>query len=177
MKRTGLFYLLFIFSLMANAQVSNSQWLEILLRTDASPLLLGVLNQPETFRYQLIYTKIDRDRNNLPKFTNYCLNADDENYFYPASMVKMPTSLAALEKINVLKHLGIDKKPPMLTDSRHSSQTAVIDDNTSANGLTSIDPYLKKIFVVSDNDAYNRLYEFCGQQYLNEALWKKGYRN
>jgi len=30
---------------------------------------------------------------------------------------------------------------------------------------------------VSDNDAYNRLYEFLGQQFINEELWKKGYRN
>jgi len=28
---------------------------------------------------------------------------------------------------------------------------------------------------VSDNDAYNRLYQFVGQKQLNEMLWKKGY--
>jgi hypothetical protein len=35
--------------------------------------------------------------------------------------------------------------------------------------------YAKKVFLVSDNDAYNRLYEFVGQQGLNETLWQKGY--
>src|SRR4030095_10594686 len=39
----------------------------------------------------------------------------------------------------------------------------------------SIAHYIRKIFLISDNDAYNRLYEFVGQQTLNEKLWKKGY--
>ena len=37
--------------------------------------------------------------------------------------------------------------------------------------------YIKKLFVVSDNDAYNRLYEFCGQAYLNEQLNDKGFND
>lgn len=31
--------------------------------------------------------------------------------------------------------------------------------------------------MVSDNDAYNRLYEFLGQEYINEQLHKKGYED
>jgi len=38
--------------------------------------------------------------------------------------------------------------------------------------LPSIAQYIKKIFLVSDNDAFNRLYEFLGQHYLNERLWE-----
>jgi hypothetical protein len=30
---------------------------------------------------------------------------------------------------------------------------------------------------VSDNDAYNRLYEFVGQETLNAKLWEKGYKD
>jgi hypothetical protein len=37
--------------------------------------------------------------------------------------------------------------------------------------------YVKKIFLVSDNDAYSRLYEFNGQQILNERLWQMGYKD
>ncbi|HEY6063597.1 MAG TPA: serine hydrolase, partial [Chitinophagaceae bacterium] len=35
--------------------------------------------------------------------------------------------------------------------------------------------YIKKILLVSDNDAFNRLYEFLGQEYINNALHKMGY--
>ena len=162
---------------IVNAQNKNNEWLDALLRKAASPLLLSILNNQETFRYQLIYTKINRNRDNKPNFTHYYLNVDDELYFYPASMVKLPTALVALEKINALKSKGVNKHSAMLTDSSFSGQTAVTEDSTSASGLPSIDHYIKKVFTVSDNDAYNRLYEFCGQQTLNETLWKKGYTN
>ncbi|MDP9231009.1 MAG: glycoside hydrolase family 9 protein, partial [Bacteroidota bacterium] len=42
--------------------------------------------------------------------------------------------------------------------------------STAANGFPSIAQYIKKIFLVSDNDAYNRLYEFLGQQTINDKL-------
>ncbi|MBD0331699.1 MAG: serine hydrolase, partial [Chitinophagaceae bacterium] len=35
--------------------------------------------------------------------------------------------------------------------------------------------YIKKIFLVSDNDAFNRLYEFLGHEYLNNTLQRMGY--
>ncbi|WP_346237388.1 serine hydrolase [Niabella insulamsoli] len=170
-----LMYFFTHFTMALNAQLKHNSWLETLLKTDATPQLLQVLDNPETFQYQLIYTKIDRDRHNRPIFTNYYLNVDRGRYFYPASMVKLPTALVALEKINSLRDKNIDKYSPMLTDSSFKGQTAVLSDKTAKSGLPSIDHYIKKIFLVSDNDAYNRLYEFCGQQYLNETLWNKGY--
>ena len=65
----------------------------------------------------------------------------------------------------------------METDSSFKGQTAVKRDTSSANGAPSIAHYIKKIFLVSDNDAYNRLYEFDGQETLNSLLWKKGYKD
>ncbi|MDB5263716.1 MAG: hypothetical protein JWQ14_2999, partial [Adhaeribacter sp.] len=41
----------------------------------------------------------------------------------------------------------------------------------------SVGHYIKKIFLTSDNDAYNRLYEFVGQQTLNQSLHQKGYKD
>ncbi len=157
------------------SQEKTDPWLQQLLYSKASPLLLHVLNNPDSFQYQLIYTKIDRDKNNGPHFTHHYLHVDRNRYFNPASTVKLPTALIALEKINQLKSKGINKFTAMLTDSSFSAQTAVLTDTSSANGLPSIAQYLRKIFLVSDNDAYNRLYEFDGQQELNSRLWQKGY--
>ncbi len=39
----------------------------------------------------------------------------------------------------------------------------------------SIAHYIKKVLLVSDNDAYNRLYEFLGQAYIHEHLRAMGY--
>jgi hypothetical protein len=171
--------LLIIFTLLvihiAAAQSRNSAWLEKLIRSRASDSLLHTLNYPDSFRYQLIYTQINRDKHNRPHFTHYYLHVDDTLYFNPASTVKLPTVLMALEKLNGLSTKGVDIHTTMLTDSAWSGQTRMWKDTTAQNGLPSIAQYVKKIFLVSDNDAYNRLHEFVGQQQLNEGLWKKGY--
>jgi hypothetical protein len=177
MKSFVLFVTLLGTLCITRAQTKTDAWLEQLIRQQASPFLKDILNQPDTFHYQLIYTKIDRDKNNKPRFTNYYFRVNRDEYFNPASMVKLPTALLALEKINTLKQYGVDKFTTMLTDSGYSRQTRVQYDSTAANYLPSVAHYVKKIFLVSDNDAYNRLYEFVGQQYLNERLWQMGYRN
>jgi hypothetical protein len=43
------------------------------------------------------------------------------------------------------------------------------------DGVPSISHYIKKIILVSDNDAFNRLYEFLGQDYIHSHLQKMGY--
>ncbi|WP_243751608.1 serine hydrolase [Niastella caeni] len=160
---------------VVTAQSKTDVWLEQLIRQQASPFLKDMLNQPDTFHCQFIYTKIDRDKNNQPHFTNYYYRVNRTEYFNPASMVKLPTALLALEKINTLSKYGINKYTTMLTDSAYSRQTKVKYDSSAANLLPSVAHYVKKIFLVSDNDAYNRLYEFVGQQTLNERLWQMGY--
>lgn len=162
---------------MSIAQPPSRTFPASLLYEKASPQLLEILDKPDTFRYQLIYTQIDRDKNNKPHFTHYKLRCNKDEYFNPASTVKMPLAFLALEKLHRMKIAGVNKYTSMLTDSAFSRQTGVTEDTSAANGLPSIAHYIKKVFLVSDNDAYNRLYEFLGQQYINETLWKKGYKN
>lgn len=163
--------------LSAQSQPKTDIWLNELLRAKASPLLLSVLNQPDTFQYQLIYTRIDRDKTNRPRFKSFYLNVDKDRYFNPASMVKLPTAMLALEKLNEQHIPGVDKYTVMLTDSSFDRQTKVLSDTSAVDGLPSIAHYIRKIFLVSDNDAYNRLYEFAGQETLNKRLWEKGYKD
>lgn len=165
------------FSSTNKAQSLPADFLENILKTRGSTQLMAILQRPDTFRFQLIYTKIDRDKNNVPRFEHYTYRLNKEEYFNPASMVKMPLAFLALEKLNRMKKKDVSKFTPMLTDSAVSPQTKVLSDTTSGNGLPSIAHYIKKIFVVSDNDAYNRLYEFLGQQYCNERLWQMGYKD
>ncbi|WP_207511442.1 serine hydrolase [Longitalea luteola] len=177
MKQAVLLTVLLTSICVALAQSKTDKWLEQLIRQHASPFLKDILNQPDTFHYQLIYTKIDRDKKNRPHFTNYYFRVNRHEYFNPASMVKLPTALLALEKINTLGIPGLNKYTAMFTDSAYRRQTKVRYDSTAQNYLPSVAHYVKKIFLVSDNDAYNRLYEFVGQQRLNERLWEMGYRD
>jgi hypothetical protein len=156
--------------------LAQDAFLEAFLRNANDNQLNEILRKPEQFQLQLIYTQIDRDKDNTPSFKSYTYRVDSNLYFYPASTVKMPTAALALEKLNSLGVKGLDKYTTMLSGVGQSPQTAVEQDTSAKNGLPSIAHYIKKIFLVSDNDAYNRLYEFLGQAYLNESLYQKGYQ-
>ena len=94
-------------------------------------------------------------------FKDYGFNIDDEKYFYPASTVKLPIVLLALEKINEYEDISV-KTPFKLEDDTLS---------------TTMEDEIYKIFTISDNQANNRLFEFLGQDYINEKLDKKGFKN
>jgi hypothetical protein len=157
-----------------HAQSRTSKFLDDLLHSQASPLLRHVLQHPDSFQCQIIYTRIDRDARNRPAFHHFYYDVDAKRYFNPASTVKMPLAFLALEKLHAIK---VDKDTPVFIDSAYAGQTRVTGDTSSAGGLASIAHYIKKIFLVSDNDAYNRLYEFIGQQTIHEQLWAKGYKD
>lgn len=128
-------------------------------------------------RVQVLYTRIERDKNGHPRFHEYRYQSDPAAYFYPASTVKFPVALLALQKLNELGIRGLDMNTTMLTDSASPEQTPVIGDRSAADGRPTIAHYIKKILLVSDNDAFNRLYEFLGPDYINETLHRMGYVN
>jgi len=145
------------------------------LLSERSAFLNSLLKDNDKFHIKIIYTQIDRQSNNKPRFTNYYFNIDPGQYFYPASTVKMPVSFLALQRLNELKNKGVDKNTTMITEAAYEGQTPVYNDPTSEDGRPTIAHYIKKIFLVSDNDAFNRLYEFLGQEYINDQLHQKGY--
>lgn len=136
-----------------------------------------VLNKRETHNVQVIYTSIDRGANGIAGLKHYYFNVNPSGYFYPASTVKLPVAMLALQGLNELKAYGINKNTTMLTGKDYSGQTAVYNDPSSPDGRPTIAHYLKRLLQASDHDAYNRLYEFLGQQYANYLLQAKGYPN
>ncbi len=135
----------------------------------------SIIANKKDWNVQFIYTQIDRGANGLAALTDYHFNVNSSQYFYPASTVKLPVSILALQKLNELKLTGLDKNTTMITESDFTGQTAVYNDPSTPTGKPSIAQYIKKILMVSDNDAFNRLYEFLGQEYINEQLHKRGY--
>jgi hypothetical protein len=139
----------------------------------ANPAYFKTLtDNPSKYRLQILYTQIDRDAENKAQFTTYGYRVDANEYFYPASTVKLAASVLALEKINRLK---IDKSTIFHTLKNRPTQLEVLTDTSSANGKPSIEHYIKKILLVSDNEAYNRLYEFLGQKDFNKTMASKGF--
>lgn len=135
------------------------------------------MQQPESYRLQIIYTQINRDKNNTPHFKNYYFHYDPQQYFNPASLVKMPLAFLALEKLNNLNKKGVNKNTTLFYDSSYSGQKALYKDSSSINGLPSIAHFIKRAFLISENDPYNRMYQFVGQETINRNLHQKGYKD
>lgn len=137
-----------------------------------------VLKNNDKYEIQIIYTQINRDAAGRPHFTSFWHNVDSARYFYPASTVKMPLALLSLERLNHLRRSGY----PRLTrntfyglDSLRAFQHRYVADTTAPDGKPSIAHDVRRVFVVSDNLAYNHLFEFLGRDYVNKTLREKGY--
>lgn len=175
--KTYLVFLLLMITLSASAQQQpDTIFLKNLLESNRE-LFNHILNHPTHNEVQILYTQIDRDKNNVPHFTSYSYRLNANHYFYPASTVKLPTAIFALERLNELNIPDLTMKSVMITDSSYAGETKMTKDSLSANGLPSIGQYIKEILLVSDNYAYNRLYEFVGREEINKKLKKYGLNN
>ena len=170
--------LILMFGLNSMAQQPDTVLIEQLMRNNPE-LFSNILNHPQKNQVQLLYTQVNRNNKNIPSFKSYSYNLDNHRYFYPASTVKLAAVIFALEKINELKLKvkDISSKSTMITDSAYVGQTKVSKDSTSADGFPSVEHYIKKILLTSDNDAFNRLFEFIGRAEINAKLKKYGFND
>ncbi|MDQ2794171.1 MAG: serine hydrolase [Bacteroidota bacterium] len=171
--------LLLLLALLAAPAAARAQGnaLRQVLRHDT--VGLGrVLAQPEVYRLQILYTRIQRDAAGRPHFRTTGYHLRPRQYFYPASTVKLAAAALALQKLRALSATapGLSPDSPMLTDSAFAGQTRVRRDTSAAAGRPTVGNYLRKALLVSDNDAFNRLYEFVGPEALNRELARLGLR-
>ncbi|CAL67713.1 serine hydrolase [Christiangramia forsetii] len=148
-----------IFLLIASCSMSQNVLKQVSLSQNSK--LSEVFSNPEKYEVQIIYSRIIRT-DGAVEFEDYKYRVDAEAYFYPASTVKLPIAVLSLEKVNELSEEGIDiyKSTPY-----HLENDSI--NHSIANDIDAI-------FAVSDNDAYNRLFEFLGQDYINAKLKSKG---
>lgn len=129
-----------------------------------------------TYEVQIIYTQVDKRKK---KFHTQRFQVNDKKYFYPASTVKMPVAILALQQLKSIQDQGVPllQSDAMLTAQLNDRLLPAFQDDTQDSGKPSIERYIQKIFAVSDNDAYNRLLEWLGRDYINEEMEKKGIRH
>lgn len=171
-KIVSLFFLLY-FNCFAQ---KTSRYLDSLLKTGLPQHITALTNHGK-YKLQIIYTQITRDKNNKPSFKNYYWRADTAQFYYPASLVKLPVSIMALEKVNELSRYNIDRNTTMITDSVFFCQKKVYKDTTSETRFPSVAHYIKKMFLVSDNYSFAREYEFLGCDYIHNRLEDWGFQN
>tara|TARA_R110000765_G_scaffold20630_2_gene53363 strand:+ start:2788 stop:3915 length:1128 start_codon:yes stop_codon:yes gene_type:complete len=137
-------------------QKQNLNFLEVALSSDNAKIK-RVIDSIDNYQVQIKYTQIDR-KNDSVIFTDYDFQVNDSMYFYPASTVKFPTAVLALEKLNKIDSLSIQTKYYVEGDTIESTFAKDISE----------------IFAVSDNLANNRLVEFLGFEAINQNLREKG---
>lgn len=128
-----------------------------------SDLLNTIFGAPSEYNLQIIYSEIIRKPDGSVEFTDHFYHVDDSLYFYPASTVKLPVAILALEKLKELReneNIEIFKK----------TNYKIEGDSL----LHSIKNDVEAIFAVSDNEAFNRLFEFLGPDEINSKLRAKG---
>lgn len=150
----SLFFLLFLFS---NCSTIQKDPINKVLNSDNS-IIQKVAAQSDFYELQIIYTTIKRKKNGKIALKDFKYNVDASNYYYPASTVKLPIAVLALEKLNKMQ--GVDVNTLFTVDNNENK--------------TSFSEDLRKIFAVSSNEASNDFYEFMGRDYINKTLKDKG---
>ena len=134
------------------------------------PILLQVASHPNKYKPQIILTQVNTNQFGERTFTTSSYRAEDTEYFYPASVVKLPASIFAVEKMEKLSSQGVDLNTRISYDSSNSCQTPLLFDEYTNDSTPSIAEFIEKALVVSDNSAYSRLYEFVGPGYFYQRL-------
>ena len=136
--------LFLLITLICSAKViSNEIEMEQQKKLDFSQLLKHVnsrfqpiLQAPEQFRFQVIYTMVHRNQFNEPTFETFQFGMKDGTYFYPASAIKFPIAVLALEKLNNIS--SIDMDTPMEIEDHPIGLLGMNRDETSHSGYPSI---------------------------------------
>lgn len=135
------------------------------------PLIDQVLNNPSKFEFQLIYTQIKRDQKQIA-FEEHSINKDSA-YFYPASLIKFPLAIVALEYLDSLKMKGVDPYSSL------NINTCSCDEATNQYVRNSMnnnwDQFLREMLIMSDNDAYNLFFDLVGMHRFNQRMRSLGY--
>jgi hypothetical protein len=123
-----------------------------------APAIAAVTRNLGQHEVQIKFTEVVRSDDGRVMLTDQEFQVDDTTYFYPASTVKFPIALLALEKL--------------AEDSRLSRQTPFLVQGDGES--SSFEKEIIELFLVSDNDAYNRLFEYLGKDEINRRLAEKG---
>lgn len=156
MAKIHLLFILILFICSCEEQHEIKDPIRHALTSD-NPKIKYVMDSLEQYEVQIKLSQIKRNKDSI-SFVDHEFQVDDNNYFYPASTVKFPIAILALEKLNNLDPINMHTRFYVEGDS---IETTFAQD-------------ISKIFAISDNEANNRLFEFLGQDAINSTLIEKG---
>jgi hypothetical protein len=146
----------------------------------SDPRLVPVVRNADKFRLQVILGTVRTDEKGKRQLVQDGYG-DGDRYFYPASAVKLLAAVAALERLHELRRLTglkMDADTPLIYYPLFPGEERVDTDTTNiVGGKVTARHEIRKLFLVSDNEAFNRLYELVGQDELATLLVRAGLPN
>lgn len=141
------------------------------------PGLTAVVDSAAGHRLQVVLGLVESGDGGRPVLVQRGFRLGAE-YFYPASAVKLFAAVAALERLAELRRetglpLGADTPlvfhPLFPGEAREEADPSNLD-----GGRITVRHEIRKLFLVSDNEAFNRLYELVGGDRLATSLARAG---
>ncbi len=148
---------------------------ETILRGDAR--FAAYLADPGRYRLQVLLGEVENDAAGKLRLEQHGFRVDAE-YFYPASTIKLCAAVAALEELTALAEstgLPIDERTPLVYHPLFADEVLESTDPSNlSGGKITVGHEIRKLFLVSDNTAFNRLYELIGQDGVNLSMHRAG---
>ena len=168
--------ILLLFVLFMSSCTEIDSPLDVIMQSDKKEIK-AITASLSKHAVQIRYTQIERDSSNRPHFKSYDFGVNEARYFYPASTAKLPVAALALQRIRELQRQGvpIDMETRFRVIDPKNGRIIIEQDSTHPTNEVTVAHLIKKIFLVSDNDAYNYLFDFLGRDYINQELEKKGF--
>jgi len=128
------------------------------------PGLEKVLDAAHDYRLQAVLGLVEEGPDG-PRLVQHGFRLGAE-YFYPASSVKLFAAVAALQRLAELRQetgLALDRDTPLVFHPLFEDELLEeADDSNLEGGQITVRHEIRKLFLVSDNQAFNRLYELVG---------------
>ena len=136
--------------------------------------LRSIIKDKDKYEIQIIYTEVTKNTIGQTEFMDFQFQLNDEQYFYPASTIKLPIAVMTLSKINELRAEGstISPKSKIKLSLINNNQEIILKDS-----ITSFQNLIADVFLVSDNSASNVLIDFLGYNYFNSSMSNSGFEN
>jgi len=150
---------------------------------DSRPRLAAIAARAAELRLQIVLGTIEPGdpggptTAHRPRLVQHGFRAGAE-YFYPASAVKLFAAVAALERLHeVARETGLDIGPdtPLVFHPLFEGDRLEDSDPTNRDGgKITVGHEIRKLFIVSDNNAFNHLYALVGQDGLAASMRRAG---
>lgn len=154
--------------------MTDREWVEALLH-QLPGRFDHLLAEPETYRLQIMVSLVEPDAEGKVELTHHRYRVDEELLF-PASCIKTVASIAALRKLRRMQAKGhrVGLNTP-LAYCYEPDEPCEAEDRSNRDGQTiTLGHEIRKMHLVSNNLAYNRLFDFVGHREINEFALRSG---